>query len=184
MNLSDQDLVDQVKKDNRLAFQQLFEAYYNELCNFGLKYTRQPAITEEIVQEVFIYFWEKREKINISSSLKSYLYTAVKNRSINYIKLQLPKDMAKTDVENASEYFSDDAAEGNIENTELKAYIEKAIDTLPNKCRLVFTLSRNAGLTYQEIADELGISVKTVENQMTIALKKLRKYLEPVWQKI
>ena len=181
--LDDIDLIEKVKKSNKMAFQHLFNGYYQELCNFGLRYTRQPSVTEEIVQEVFIYLWEKRDQIQINSSVKSYLYTAVRNRSINYIKLQLPKDLAKTDVDKAFGEASDEGTSDNIENLELKERIQIAIDSLPTKCRAIFVLSRNGGLTYQEIADELDLSVKTVENQMTIALKKLRKSLDSVWEK-
>ena len=130
-------------------------------------------ISEEIVQDAFIYIWEKRENIQIKTSLKSYLFTTVRNKSINYIKNELPKQQLSENLSAASLFINDD----EHEDQELKIKVQKAIDQLPMKCKQIFILSRYSGYTYKEISEELEISVKTVENQMGIAFQKLRLFL-------
>lgn len=176
-------MLKQLANGDHASYQKLFYQFYKELCRFGLKYVRNEEIAEEIVQDVFIYLWEKREIINISVSFKSYLYTAVRNKSINYLKLQLPKDQAKDDITNY-EIAGSSNIEADITYVELCQKVDAAIDTLPNKCKTIFVMSREAGLTYKEIAEKLEISTKTVENQMVIALRKLREQLSPYWDKI
>ncbi len=170
-------LFDQVKKGNSEAFEQIFRKFYSDLARFCYSLVRNETIAEEITQEVFIYLWEKKAQIEISSSLKSYLYSAVKNKSINYIKYDLPKqriliDLSDTVLTGSSEFHEPS------ETLRLKKKIQWAINQLPDKCKQIFLLSRYGGMTYAEIAEELELSVKTVENQMSIALKKLRESLE------
>jgi len=181
--MEEEDVLSKLAKDDRKAFEHLFKTYYTELCRFALKYVRNEIASEEIVQEVFINIWERRSELNINSSIKAYLYTAIRNRSFNYIKLQLPKEQKKTDVEVLSTFEANDNEE-ELRMEDLKAYVSEAIETLPKKCKAIFVMSRNAGMTYKEIAEELEISVKTVENQIGLALKKLREQLNPIWDKI
>jgi RNA polymerase sigma-70 factor (ECF subfamily) len=142
-----------------------------------LKYVRKPEIAEEIVQDLFIYLWEKREKINIYSSIQSYLYRSVRNKSIDYLKSAYANlETEKEDIIINKEGYLNPAYD--IEIKELNIILEKAILKLPEKCYCIFTLSRNGGLSNKEIAGQLGITVKTVENQITIALKKIKEYLE------
>ena len=173
-------LLGQLAKGDHGSYQKLFHTYYSALCRFCVRYVRSREISEEIVQDVFIYLWEKREIINISISFKSYLYTAVRNKSINYLKLQLPKDQIKEDIENF-EIAGTYNVESQMTFKELSQKVNEAIDLLPKKCRAIFILSRESGHTYKEIAEELGISIKTVETQMVIALRKLREHLSPYW---
>lgn len=164
----------QIKNDHYPSFEQAFRLYYADLTRFATSMVRNQTIGEEIAQEAFIYIWEKRHQIDLKGSLKAYLMSSVKNKSINYIKLELPRQQATTDLEGVgvmSVEVTDDDSEL------LKKKIQFAIDQLPKKCKSIFVLSRYAGMTYAEIADELDISTKTVENQMTIALKKLKEYL-------
>ncbi len=169
-------LFEEVKKGNEKAFKEIFHKYYNDLARFCFSMVRDTTIAEELTQEIFIYIWEKKDKIDISTSFKSYLYSAIKNKSINYIKYELPKQRALVDL-------SDTLLSPNTplhdkgETKRLKKKINLAIDQLPEKCKQIFLLSRFGGLIYTEIAEELNISAKTVENQMSIALKKLRESL-------
>jgi len=176
-------LLAQLAKGDQKSYQKLFYQFYADLCRFCNRYVRNEEIAEEIVQDVFIYVWEKREVINISVSIKSYLYTAVRNKSINYIKLQLPKDQAKEDIANFEIAGSTDV-ESELTFAELSVKVQDAIETLPKKCKAIFLLSREDDYTYKEIATHLGISIKTVENQMVIALRKLRVELSPYWEKV
>ena len=123
---------------------------------------------------------KNEKKISIQTTLKTYLYSAVKNKCLNYIKLELPKQQSMADISEVMLSVSN-APKDEGENEQLKKYIQSAIDALPKKCRRIFILSRNAGMTYEEIAEELDLSKKTVENQMGIALKKLRESLEAVY---
>lgn len=136
-------------------------------------------MAEEVVQEVFISLWERRKEIVITHSVKSYLVSSVRNRSINYLKLQLPKDRRKEDLDDFHIALTASSDTSGLEYNELYDIIQEAINQLPEKCKAIFILSREEGLTYKEIADELSLSLKTVENQMGIALKKLRAALKP-----
>ena len=174
-------LFKQVKSSDFSAYEVIFKRYYKELYRFAFTYVRDATIAEEMAQEVFLYIWEKRDNIEIQTTLKTYLYSAVKNKCLNYIKLELPKQQSMADVsEVLLSVSTPNKDEG--ENDQLKKHIQSAIDALPKKCRKIFILSRNAGMTYEEIAEELDLSKKTVENQMGIALKKLRESLEHVYK--
>ncbi|MGL1885931.1 MAG: RNA polymerase sigma-70 factor [Reichenbachiella sp.] len=185
MKLIREDIVEKIAQDDQAAFEELFNFFYKDMCRFCLKYVRDEIVAEEIVQNLFLYIWEKRNSIKITSSVKAYLYTAVKNRSFNYIKLQLPKEQNKIDID---EYGVLEVVEENKEDEmvmeELKRQVSAAISDLPPKCQMIFNLSRNSGMTYKEIAEELDLSVKTVENQVGVALRKLRAQLQPVWDKV
>ncbi len=173
----------QLLPDNLSSFEELFRLHYTELCRYALKLTRNEEVAEEVVQEVFINFWERREEININYSVKSYLVASVRNRSINYLKLQLPKELKKEELNDLNERI-DYSDTTQIEYKELYGIVQTAINLLPERCKAIFILSREEGLTYQEIADQLDLSLKTVENQMSIALKKLRVSLKPFIDKL
>ncbi len=169
------------KKGDKKAYEELFHVFYKPLVKYSFQYLQMLQVAEEIVQDVFISLWQRKESVVIQTSIKSYLFRAVKNRTINYIKLQLPKDQVKTDlVDQVSTYQPEDL--DNSANT-LHQMISSGISELPPKCRTIFLLSRNEGLTHKEIAEELNISTKTVENQITIAIKRLKEKLAPVMKK-
>lgn len=155
---------------DRNAFDALFRAYYKPLCAFAVQYIKDPDAAEDLVQDLFFRLWQDREQVNITASVKSYLFTAVRNRSLNAMKVKLrmrPVDDGHLSVEE----------EGTVqeeEHTERSARVLAAIELLPEERKKVFKLSKHEGLKYHEIAVKLGISVKTVENQMGKALKTLR----------
>lgn len=165
--------------DNLSSFEALFRQYYAELCRYALKLTRNEDAAEEVVQEVFVNFWERRSDIRITHSVKAYLVSSVRNRAINYLKLQLPKDQRKEDIDDFHIVLRQERDGQDLEYRELYQMVQNAVSHLPEKCKAIFILSREEGLTYQEIADQLGLSLKTVENQMGIALRKLRTALKP-----
>ena len=180
---TDSEIVKELALENRDVFEYLFRTYYSQLCRFSMKYVRQKEATEEIVQDIFLYLWEKRHTLNITQSLKAYLYTAVRNRSLNHIKANMNRVEMGGELSEQEQPIYDPQSEA-LDPQQLRKEITKAIEMLPPKCRAIFDLSKNAGLTYQEIAEELDISKKTVEAQMSIALKKLRQTLQPSWNKI
>jgi len=178
MSENDLQSFESIKNGDLSAFETFFRKHYSEVVRYSHRFVRDTLIAEEIAQEVFTYIWEKRTTINIQSSLASYLFQAAKNRSINYLKLELPKIQSQTDI---SEIDIGSTSESEEEKSALiEKLVKKAIDSLPTKCKEIFVLSRSEGLTYDEIAEELDLSKKTVENQMGIALKKLRERLKPV----
>jgi RNA polymerase sigma-70 factor (ECF subfamily) len=159
------------------ALEILFREYYPSVCRVILNVIPDPGIAEDIAQEVFFELWKKRDRIEVISSFGAYLRRAARNRALNYIRDrkinpagedQLPQlEAVQTSVDQA------------IEMQDLQALIDQAIDQLPERCRLVFTLSRFEDMSYQQIADELDISIKTVENQISKALRLLREALGP-----
>jgi len=171
--ISDPHILDKIKNGDDEAFSQLFDDYYVTLCFFAIKYVSDMDLSRSLVQQVFVDLWAKREKLNIRYSPKSYLYHAVKNRSIDYLRKKKNSIPLSDTFENIQSLPFQDL----VEEAELNERINKAINRLPEKCREIFLLCRFEGLKYSEIAEKLNISVKTVEMQMGIALKKLRNSL-------
>lgn len=168
-----QHIFQRLQNGDEKAFSELFDGYYSALCLFASKYLYDLDLSRSLVQQVFIDLWMKREKISISTSAKSYLYTAVKNRCIDVLR----KEKVTTAISETVENFNQTPFRNFIEEAELADRINTSINQLPEKCRKIFLLCRFEGLKYSEIAEKLGISVKTVEMQMGIALKKLRDRL-------
>ena len=158
------------------AFEQLFRSFFPGLVLFAQKYVPDQDTAKEVVHNVFLNLWEKREQMDTSSSLKSYLFTSVHNRCLNHIRDQKKFNSEEFRFEQLE---SSEFADGtdHLEEQELEQRIYDALQSLPEKCREVFTMSRFDGLKYKEIAEKLGISVKTVETQMSKALKILREKL-------
>ncbi len=167
---------------NKKQFEQLFKTHFGYLCNFAQQYVGEAAIAQDICQNVFITLWEKRSQIDSDQSIKSYLFTAVKNRCLNYIRdhkkyrskiLDIDCGDLDLDTENYHE------AKGEpFSAEELQGKISQALGTLPPKCRQVFEMSRFREMKYREIAEELGIAQKTVEAHMTKAMKCLKENLK------
>lgn len=156
-------------------FEVIFREYYKDLLNYAYTFTGELYHAEEIVQEVFLSFWENRNKTQTIRSIKSYLLGAVKNKSLNLKTRYLNKNNMFTDLESTN--FSH---ESHIDNhyIDLNSAIRQNIKLLPEQCRIIFLMSRFTSFTYAEIAEQLEISVKTVETQMSIALKRLRQALK------
>lgn len=155
------------------AFEQMFKAHYKELHSYANVMLRDEDTAEEIVQSMFLKFWEKRELLNVQTSIKAYLYKCVYNDSLNYLKHQ----KVKTKYQDFAAYTMNDhheAASSRVELTELKYKLQEALNELPEHCRTIFQMSRFEELKYREIAEQLDLSIKTVENQMGKALKILR----------
>lgn len=176
-------IFNRMAEGDKEAFRFFFEKYYPDLCNLVNLYLRDAIMSEEIVQDIFIYFWEKKEKIKIESSVKSYLLRASKNRSINFIR----DERSKLDIHQRLADFnrqSADMPDKVMDANQVREVIDHAINNLPDRCREVYILGKEKNLSYKEISEEMGISVKTVEVQMGIALKKLREQLRPYYNDI
>lgn len=158
------------------AFESLFRSFFPGLVLFARKYLPDQDTASEIVHNVFLNLWEKRDSIDTSSSLKSYLFTSVHNRCLNFIRDQKKFDRDETLLQRLDSNEFIDASD-RLEEQELEQRIYDALQALPEKCREVFSLNRFEGLKYSEIAEKLDISVKTVETQMSKALRILREKL-------
>ena len=159
------------------AFEMLFRTYYQPLCNYAFTFLRDREDAEEIVQSTFILVWEKRDALAIRTSVKPYLYAMVRNACLNVIKHEKIKQKYAVE-EIALADRSHQAVEQTVASNELEYRIKLAMEELPEQCRLVFKLSRFEELKYHEIADQLKISVKTVENHMGKALRIMREQLK------
>ena len=154
-------------------FEEIFRMYFSQLCAYAIKYTKDLDSAKEIVHVVFINVWEKRESIRPDQNIRSYLYTSVYNRCLNHLR----NSKKTVDLDSSIETIHGQDTTGDLETQELQAKIDAGILTLPDRCREIFILSRYEELKYAAIAEKLGISIKTVEAQMSKALKLLREYL-------
>lgn len=161
-----------IERMDKHSFEKLFREYFPPLMSFARKILTDEDDAREVVQKVFISLWEKRESIDLTTSLKSYLFTSVHNRSLNVIR-----DRKKFSEVEVPEMAGEWDVSAHIESIELEEKIAEALESLPEKCRQIFELSRFDGLKYSEIATQLDLSIKTVENQMSKALKILREKL-------
>jgi RNA polymerase sigma-70 factor (ECF subfamily) len=161
---------------SRTDFEMLFKSHYSSLCSYANGFLKDIDASEEVVQEVMFKLWTGRETLVIESSMKGYLFRAVRNSCMNTFKHLKIRDEYKVYHESQG-MECQRSLEDEMIITELEQKVRLAIDNLPLERRKVFIMSRYDGLTYIQIAQKLGISVKTVENQMGKALKSLREEL-------
>ncbi|MFB6455430.1 RNA polymerase sigma-70 factor [Chitinophaga sp. Hz27] len=169
---TDQTLIG-LKNRDKSVFTNVYQLLYPQLFVAAANMVGKEQ-AEEIVQDVFLLIWEKEIQLEHPAALKSYLYKAVVNRAINHLKKE---SSHKTHLDNIAKLMDESYLCTFMEEQELRERIYYAIERLPHKCQEIFKLSRYTSLKNMEIAEKLGISVKTVENQMTIALKQLREDL-------
>jgi len=169
----DKKLTDKLLEGDEVVFETVFRNYYSSLCNYANTIIKDMDESEEIVQNTFLTLWEKRANISIHTSVKSYLYKSVYNSCLNKIKHYKVRNEYSSDYQKQNDIYIENTSHDLI-SKELEEQIELAIETMPPQCRTVFKLSRFENLSYAEIADQLDISVKTIENHITKALKMLR----------
>ena len=177
-NLSEEDqyFLNGIHVGDKAVFDKMFVNYYSGLCNFVSRIIKADDVYEDLVQDLFVKIWLGRKKWEPHTSIKSYLYKAARNQAINYLK--------RYDVVNFSsgEELEDEISDNiNLEeelyHKDLSEAVQNAINSLPDRCRLVFTMHRQEGLKYSEIADILNISINAVEKQMGRAFRIMRKLL-------
>jgi len=167
------EIVKKIIEGDERAFEIVFKKYYQRLCLYAARFVYSSESAEEVVQEVFVRFWERSDSLNPESSLAAYLYRSVYNTCLNQIKHEKVKENYKAYVLNYMSVESQNLQDSE-EQQELLKLVGQAIEELPPRCSEIFKMSRYEGLKYQEIADHLGISLKTVEVQMGKALRVLR----------
>lgn len=176
-SISNKDLVEKIRSGDQEAYEKLFYRFYSKLCVFSNSYVRSLDISRDVVQDVFIKIWDNRENFYVHQSLKAYLYQAVRNQSINF--LQQKKQKLRLEERLVRQHKLNDESEEPVLNTEeLTQKIWKLVEGLPERRRTIFILYRKHGLSYLEIAEVMGITRKTVENQMGKALQFLRDNLD------
>jgi len=159
-----------------MTFEQVFKSHFKSLHAYACTILGEDLMAEEMVQNVFCRLWEKQDQLNIHGSTTAYLYRSVYNECLNYLKHKKVKAAYQAYASYQPQHDTDPAAK-KILLSELEIRLNNAINDLPEQCRIIFQMSRFEELKYLEIADRLGLSVKTVENQMGKALKVLREKL-------
>lgn len=173
---SDKEYVECLKKDDFIAFDTLFRKYSGSLYAFALSITRDTFAAEEITQLVFLKVWEKRALINEYLSFKSFLFSVTYNETISWLRKEKSEKSRISEFVHTST-FQTNETEQSVEFRNIEGIANQLVAAMPEKRKEIFSLSREQGFSNKEIADKLKISVKTVENQITSALKYLRKNL-------
>lgn len=173
--MNDELILAQLREGSEKAYKQLFTIYYSPLCEYASQYVSD-VDSEELVQELMIFLWESKERLNIETSLKSYLFRSVRNRCLNVIRNDQSKQRVHSLIyEKLKEQVED--PDYYVVN-ELARLIKEAVGELPEKYRETFVLCRFGDLTNNQVAEKLGVSVKTVEYRITQSLKILRVKLK------
>jgi len=172
LELNSEQVIPLLLSGDEATFEKVYKHFIRPLHVYAISILRDEDTAKGMVQNVFLRLWERKERLNISGSIKAYLYGAVYNECLNNLRHQKVKISHQQHVVYMTKDKVDEGT--GMELLDLKEKLQQALNDLPEKCRTVFQLSRFEDLKYQEIADELGISIKTVENQMGKALKTLR----------
>ena len=175
--MDDRDLLDRLRRGDSAAYEAIFRQWYAPLVAMATSLLRDRGPAEEVVQDVMLELWRRRESLTFEQSLRAYLFQATRNRGLNYLRRLRVESRGEPVI--AAAMPSPAPADSDLREQELRRAIETAIAGLPGRCREVFELSRIQGLKYSEIATQLGISVKTVEAQMGKALRVMREELAP-----
>lgn len=171
VKIDDVELIDRMRSGDDIALKIIYDKYWNQLFNSAYTILHDQQACEDIIQDIFINLWNKRERIEIRVSLKSYLFASTRYEVYRQVRYGSVRedifDHIHERLETPSEY-------GNIEYRELLSQINSIVDNLSAKCKVVYKLSREEQLSHKEIASQLDISTKTVENHLNKALKQLR----------
>ncbi len=175
-NTDDKTLILQLQKNEVEAFDALFHKYSEKLFRFSFSLLKNEEDSKEIVQESFLRIWKKREEIDLAKSFKSFLFTISYNLIVDQMRLRLKDKEYRQFLVSffESEKYS---IKSDLDYNTIVGQVRKAVDELPTKRKQIYTLSREVGLSHKEIAERMGITAKTVENQITLALKHLKNSL-------
>ncbi|MEO6304966.1 MAG: RNA polymerase sigma-70 factor [Bacteroidia bacterium] len=159
-------------------FNELFNLYYEELCRIVMPVVKDKDVAEDVVQDVFVKMWVRRDELEVNTSFKAYLYKAVVFRALDHLRKQ--KNVHKANDELRVIYpQSHNNVDSQLEEKELTVAINEGLDKMTENMRMIFQLSRFSGLKNREIAEQLNISIKTVESNMGKALKLMHEHLKP-----
>lgn len=182
MKIDNQELWSRICQNNDLdAFQALHNLFYSRLCNFVFQYLKEKESCEEVVSDVFVSIWQKRNELQHIKNIQSYLYTCTKNLAIDLIRKNAIRIHSDTNCYELEIPDVDDNFLSPLDMKEFKENMQKAIEELPPQCKLIFKMLINDQLSYKEIAEILNLSRKTVEAQVAIAYKKLTFILKKIY---
>lgn len=170
-------IIVELSKDNDSSLKELFNYYYPRLFNFSKSFLKIEEGIDDIIQEVFVKIWQNRKKINSQTTFNSYIFTITRNLLLNELRSRLNNEKARAEIRNlslAQEYSMNE----EIEYRDIKEKVDQLIETLPERQKEIFILSRTEGLSHKEIAEKLGINTKTVEYHITLAVKYLKENLK------
>lgn len=167
-------LVFQIQQDSEYAFKQLYQIYYAKVVSFITGIIKERDIAKDLAQDIFINLWLNRKKLDISRNIQNYIFVASRNAAINYLKKELAFSHGTIEAIQADVRTSD-TAEDNLFAKEISLLIEMVVSEMPKQRQLIYRLSKEQGLSNEEIASKLGISKRSVENQISMALKEIKR---------
>lgn len=173
------ELLKQIAAGDQAAFRQVYVYFYKRLYTFALAIVKTRESAEEITEDVFVRIWQKRGTLPAIQNLRVYLYTAIKNSSLNYLSRK-----AKESITEPFDHIHVELSESTLTpeqiliTAEIHQKIQKAVEALPPRCKMIFKLVREDGLKYKEIAEILNISINTIDAQMAIAVKRITVAIE------
>ena len=176
-------IIEQLKLGNDKAYKHLYEHHYDALCRVAFRYVEDAFLAENLVEDLIVHLWQHRDSLIVKVSLRSYLLAAIRNRCIDYLESShheheiAASKISESEMQQVHSMLSDTSMP--LEEEQLVDIVQKAIDALPDECRRVFIESRMEEKSYQEIADELGITINTVKYHIKNALRQLRETLGP-----
>lgn len=183
VSMSEAEALQLLAKGNMAAYRFLFDQHFSDLCNFLLIYLHSRELAEEIALEIFTYIWVHRETLLVKTTFKAFLFSSAKNRAISLYRknqkklfMSIDNEQSISQEDTSSPYF--------LENVELREIINTAIEKLPEKSKQIYLMAWEQNLSHKEIAEIMGITPKTVENHVGIALRKLRELLSPYYRQI
>lgn len=177
MDTNELELFNRIKQGDKLAFETLFRLYYKSLCVFSHRIVKDAVTAEELVQDILYHLWDKRESLALNTSIKSYLFKSAYNNSLKHIRHMKIVHEHENYVKNSPEPGIQQP-DNYAETGEIMHIIDQTLSSMPEKSQEIFKLNRYEGLKYQEIAEKMGISVKTVEAHMSSVLRLFRENLK------
>lgn len=169
-----------LQQDPVKGFELLYQRYYRPLCSHVTRLVYSREMSEDLVGDLFFHLWQTNQYTQIKGSFRAYLFSAARNRAINYLRWELNRTQP-TEEEHLADQADSVETDRDLAFEELTVRIHRALEALPPQCRSVFILSRFEGRKNAEISDELRISIKTVEGHLTKALSRLRQALHDYW---
>ncbi len=170
--------VRQLQDGSRSAFHELYQLYHQDIYAYAISLLKSKSLAKDLLQEVFIKIWEKREQLNPDLSFRSYIFTITRNMAFNTLAKAATQTKLKDEVFYKSQRRKTDTADYALLEHNYNKLKQKALENLTPRCRLVFEMSREGGKSYREISEELGVSENTVRNQISTALADIRMFLE------
>lgn len=171
-------LQQQIGKNNQKAFKDLYCLFFARLFNFAILYVHKKEIAEELVNDVMVKVWNRRQTITNIQNFETYLFVAIRNHSLNHLSTYSSYHIAIEPEGQQAKVINLNDPQKELEWKEISFQLDKTIDTLPDQCRTVFKLIREDGLRYKQVAEILNISPRTVETQLFRAIKKLDKVIQ------